>query len=764
MKKSKKAVALLLSIALMVGLIPATVYAAIDPSVSINIAEMGASPGVYEMTVTATAPSAVKQFEVVLSYDNTQIQAVKRTDKSVILIQDGDNQDSNTDLGSHTTNLITYDENEDPDLIYTKAIAAYIDDTQNRTAIYYVYANSTGFAPNGTVMFKAYFKPVGAVTEDDFNVLTFKVETDQNGFLARCLADGDRYGVRMGYSLTEFVNYDGDNDPLTLSFVYPNSDQLITPTVYTWPTPSAITYDQGLEESDLIGGTASVPGYFDWDGLTVPTVADSDTTPYPVKFFPNDSEFYNTVSGTLTVTVNPMQVPVPAVWGNSTYTGLSQTPNIPTDDNYTVTGSAIDAGTYNNAVVSLTDPANCEWEGGGTGDKTFSWTIDPANYTVDVLTKQIKVGSADSELPAASTTGVNGETPAGILTWYASEAARTAGTPMDDGYVGELTLGDADANKDYTLYWRFQQTADDNYIKTIKEGSTVITIINGDPQFVEITGEPVADIYYGAPNFSLGSVVTTTGGVPAAGHGTVTWSSSDITVAGIDPNTGAVEIRVPGSTTITASAAAVPGSYAAGSSTWVLEVLQVPLTVTAGTYTVTKVYDSTVEPGTGSGDISVTGVLAGDAGLVTVTPYPRSYTSEDVGGQASVLADLVIYGIQSQNYTLNNDTVSVPCSITQKPITGVSVTSVTKTYDGSIGPGNAVINGTPTLAGMVEGDDLTISLTIGAFSNPNVATAGKTASVMLGAFSGVLTSLKLLILANIVRSSFPRRRESSFFI
>ncbi|HCU07971.1 MAG TPA: hypothetical protein DF480_03210, partial [Clostridiales bacterium] len=129
MKKSKKAVALLLSIALMVGLIPATVYAAIDPSVSINIAEMGASPGVYEMTVTATAPSAVKQFEVVLSYDNTQIQAVKRTDKSVILIQDGDNQDSNTDLGSHTTNLITYDENEDPDLIYTKAIAAYIDDT-----------------------------------------------------------------------------------------------------------------------------------------------------------------------------------------------------------------------------------------------------------------------------------------------------------------------------------------------------------------------------------------------------------------------------------------------------------------------------------------------------------------------------------------------------------------------------------------------------------------------------------------------------------
>ncbi|GAB1475738.1 hypothetical protein MASR2M70_05700 [Bacillota bacterium] len=433
--------------------------------------------------------------------------------------------------------------------------------------------------------------------------------------------------------------------------------------------------------------------------------------------------------------IETAKITKPSVAGGSlTYSGSVQSPTITPNAAYTITGnSETNAGAYN-AKAALNDKTNYEWADGGTADVTdLAWSILPAGYTVNVPAKQIKKGSPNTALPAAVTAGVNSETPPGILTWYASENDRNINSlPIAEGYVAGLALGAGDSNKDYTLYWKFATGG--NYTATPKTGSTVITIINGDPQNITINGKP-GTVTYGDVEFTLTTTVTTTGNDPVVGGGAISWTSSDSTVASVD-GSGKVTVKNAGTTTITASAAAVSGSYAAGSTPWTLTVAKKPLTVAAGTYAVTKTYDGTTNPGAGSGALSVTGVLGGDAGEVTVTPAPPAYATKAVVTNANLAANLSLTGGSAANYQLASSTVSVPCSITKKDITAVSVTGVTKTYDGTTGPGNATISGSPSLTGKVSGDTLDIGLTVASFTDANVATGGKTASITLGALTG----------------------------
>jgi autotransporter-associated beta strand protein len=75
-----------------------------------------------------------------------------------------------------------------------------------------------------------------------------------------------------------------------------------TPTVSVPPTASAVTVGAQLSTSNLIGGTASVPGTFAW--TTLSTVVNA-TASYAVTFTPNDGSNYNTASTSASVTANP---------------------------------------------------------------------------------------------------------------------------------------------------------------------------------------------------------------------------------------------------------------------------------------------------------------------------------------------------------------------------------------------------------------------------------------------------------------------------
>ncbi|NBT24108.1 hypothetical protein EBT11_05620, partial [bacterium] len=76
-----------------------------------------------------------------------------------------------------------------------------------------------------------------------------------------------------------------------------------TPTISVAPTASGITFGQTLANSTLTGGTASVAGIFTF---TTPSMAPNvGTASQGVTFTPSDTNNYNTVNITVSVTVNP---------------------------------------------------------------------------------------------------------------------------------------------------------------------------------------------------------------------------------------------------------------------------------------------------------------------------------------------------------------------------------------------------------------------------------------------------------------------------
>jgi BspA type Leucine rich repeat region (6 copies)/Putative Ig domain len=81
-----------------------------------------------------------------------------------------------------------------------------------------------------------------------------------------------------------------------------------TPVINTAPTASAITYGQTLASSTLSGGSASVAGNFAW---VYPNVSPGVGSFQGVAFTPNDTANYNTVTTSVSVTVNPVSPPPP---------------------------------------------------------------------------------------------------------------------------------------------------------------------------------------------------------------------------------------------------------------------------------------------------------------------------------------------------------------------------------------------------------------------------------------------------------------------
>ena len=162
-----------------------------------------------------------------------------------------------------------------------------------------------------------------------------------------------------------------------------------TPTVTAWPTASAITYGQTLASSTLSGGTASVPGSFSW---TTSSIVPSGGTPSEsVTFTPTDTTDYNTVTGSVTVTVNAASPTVTVTPGSSSVT-VTQPLQVTVavsggGGNLTPTGSVtLSSGGYTSAPATLTNgsaqiniPASALTT--GTDTLTGSYTPDTTSNT-----------------------------------------------------------------------------------------------------------------------------------------------------------------------------------------------------------------------------------------------------------------------------------------------------------------------------------------------------------------------------------------------
>ena len=284
-------------------------------------------------------------------------------------------------------------------------------------------------------------------------------------------------------------------------------------------------------------------------------------------------------------------------------------------------------------------------------DKKITVTVSKADYTVTLSAASVyvKVGTESvSFLPTASAKGVGDEQPAGTLKFYSDSARNNELTAAD---VKALNIGD------HTVYWSFK-TSDANYVDTAKTGKIKLTVTDGDPQNIAISG--LDGKTYGDALFNAIPAVTTTDGAEAKDHGAITWSSSNTNVAEIDPTTGAVTINGAGETTITAKAAKVAGKYAAGERSATLTVAKKTLTIESIT-AANKTYD-------GKKDATLTvkkvsGAVAGDTVTATAT---GEFADAAVGtNKAVTVKSIKLDEASSANYTTSEELPAVKASITK---------------------------------------------------------------------------------------------------
>lgn len=80
-----------------------------------------------------------------------------------------------------------------------------------------------------------------------------------------------------------------------------------TPTVTAWGALSSLTYGETLEDVDLMGGSADVEGTFSIAEDDLMRIPDGGEQQISVQFVPTNTDWYNTLTSTLTLVVNPAE-------------------------------------------------------------------------------------------------------------------------------------------------------------------------------------------------------------------------------------------------------------------------------------------------------------------------------------------------------------------------------------------------------------------------------------------------------------------------
>ncbi len=430
---------------------------------------------------------------------------------------------------------------------------------------------------------------------------------------------------------------------------------------------SSVVY--GTARSDMFSksataGTAAdaegkaLSGKFEIVGASEKPVVSADNT-VTVNFTVTASGDYNGV-----VLTNTYKVPVTAkeiglTWSNDknlVYNGTAQnvkataTGLVGSDAvNVTVTGgNAINAGTHTATATALTGSAAGNYK--LPASVTRVYTIAKADYTValSATSVSVKEGTADlSFLPTATAKGVANEQPAGAIKFYSDSARRNQ---LTAAYIKGIKAGQ------YNIYWSYT-TSDANYTDTVKTGTVALTVTDGDPQNISISG--LDGRTYGDAAFTASASVTTTGGAALNDHGDITWSSSNTKVAEINAATGVVTIKGAGETTITAKAAKVAGKYAAGEQSATLTVAKKTLTIDSIT-AVNKTYDGKKDA---SITVKVSGAVAGDT--VTVTAEGEFADAAVGTDKAVTIKSIKLDEASTANYTLPETLPDVNATISK---------------------------------------------------------------------------------------------------
>lgn len=245
-----------------------------------------------------------------------------------------------------------------------------------------------------------------------------------------------------------------------------------------------------------------------------------------------------------------------------------------------------------------------------------------------------------------------------------------------DSMPAKMTI-ETDANKpaagDYEIQVVRPETGkvviSNYYVKLMRKADAGLKVTKPGGGYVSDTLE----LAYGDVMDKLSITVDKTSG----SYG-VKWLSSDPSVLSITNSTGTtptLTARKPGTATVTVT---YEDSENYGSKTFTVNVSKRVLTVTEGSFKISKVYDGNTNVPGFTGDFAVSNRLEKDTVNVACNSYP-AYPSANVGKYTNELT-LTLKGKDADNYTLKSDKVSVPYEITPASLTVDSADAVNRGY------------------------------------------------------------------------------------
>ena len=578
---------------------------------------------------------------------------------------------------------------------------------------------------SGAIEAKGHYWNIISLEGSSYLVDVMNCDTGAPGAPDQLFLAGAEGSVRDGYTFS----LNRDSDSITYEYYTYLSQTLgsilrLSPYTYlnpeeaklsiTAPTAEEVTFGDAVDDHALTGGSAvnqrgeTVDGVFTWAD-EVDFYGNAGTNTLNAVFTPDNTQYRPVEDIAVSIKINRRPVTVEAedktkAYGQAdpmwTYTYANVVQGYPLAGELTrATGE--NTGIYEILQGSLTDENNPNYTISFTGGNL---EIQAADYTEQVKTSQsIWPGTGSFSEPVF--TDENGNKVNGTLTYaYNGRADWTYGNLRTE--LRKLPI-DSRGTITYTF------VPGSNYVK--KSGRIDFTVkglefvIGSQPATAANAVTIKSDAAYGdswADIVKIGSITAKSdagsdsnlqhftlnqSGMPGVGNG----QSFQVLYNGtIDGMTFTNQIVCTGT----------------------VDVKKRSITVSRGSYKVSKVYDQTRSGGTATGELEISNLPSIDANRVNVTAVPEGYSDPNVSGQNTMTVKLSLSGAGASNYELANDTVEVPCEITPKTIRPIVKVSGSYSYTGrAVVPTVTVSNGTEVVAA----SDYELALT----NNRNAGTA-----------------------------------------
>ncbi len=612
------------------------------------------------------------------------------------------------------------DESGNVQIIDSEGVVLYTDAEMRSSSVTYVMGSDAEprfrVNLNGNRISAIYNGTQKLAESNDYTRYAYGDVKLNNRYL-RTLAAGE-YTIRVIFNpMGEgYVEHDGNDAPaeLTIKLTVEKKAPTIDHTDYDGKTYDGKPIGNLTYNTDSDGAVTLEFKPTGADNTAYTTAAPKNVGTYTIRITVAESDAFQAASSTMTFEIYPREVTISGVAvADKVYDG---TP----DASITSTGIVSNAVSGDDVTV-VTGKATFDDKNVGTGKtvtfsgfslsgdaaKNYTLTAQPASVTADITAKEVTIVGAS----VAATKVYDGTTAAMItstgapsenfdgenLTVKIGTAAydnKNVGTGKAVTFFGFSLSGDAAKNYNLTA-----QPASVTADITSKQITIVGASVAATKVYDGTTAAAVTSVGAPSENFD-GESLTVKVGTAAYDNKNV-GTDKTVTFSGFSLSGDAVK-----NYTLTAQPASVTADITAKE-----------VTIVGASVAATKVYD-----GTTAATITSTGTPSEnfDGENLTIKVGTAAYDDKNVGtGKTVTFSGFELDGKDAVNYKLTAQPADTTASITAKNLTIADLKISDKQYDGT---NAAVIEGTPRLVGVVEGDTLRLVNGVPTFENVTVGT------------------------------------------